>query len=122
MDNDKLFKRVKTALRVTIEDDQLDTEINDLITSARADLSVNGTLKFKESSSNEALIIQAVILYVKGNWGYDNPDSQALLTSYDLLKNKLALASQYRESGIKFVQNGPDGSDDIPDNEGYIEI
>lgn len=117
---DKLFEKVKTALRVSVTDAGLDAEINELIKSARADLTVNGKLTETESGSNESLVNQAIILYVKGHWGYDNPDAQRFLDSYDDLKNKLSLNSQYRKNGIEYDSNNIDESDS--DDEGFIVI
>lgn len=96
---DELFPAVKTALRLTVPDDDLDNEINDLIQAARMDLHVVGLVSADFSTENAALIKQAIILYTKGNWGYDNPDAPRFLATYEDLKVSLALHSLYDPVG-----------------------
>ena len=96
---DELFQSVKSALRLTIVDEDLDNEINDLIKAARMDLNIVGLVSEDFSENNAALIKQAIILYAKGNWGYDNPDAPRFLATYEDLKVALALHSLYDETG-----------------------
>lgn len=94
---DKLFDKAKVAVRSTFDDIELDSELNDLILSARDDLRVFGLID-KAKSSNEDdsnLITQAILLYVKSRWGYDNPDAERFGALYDELKNKLSVSTQF---------------------------
>ncbi|MGH2326530.1 phage head-tail connector protein [Leuconostoc lactis] len=94
---DKLFDKAKVAVRSTFDDVELDSELNDLILSARDDLRVFGLID-KAKSSNEDdsnLITQAILLYVKSRWGYDNPDAERFGALYDELKNKLSVSTQF---------------------------
>ena len=93
-EKDSLFGKAKVAVRSTVVDDELDTELNDLILAARADLKIFGLVD-KSDSNDNALITQAVLLYVKANWGYDNPDAERFGALYQQLKDKLSVSTQY---------------------------
>lgn len=84
---------VKVALRITHS--ALDSEINDLIAAARQDLILAGVLPAKANSSTDALIKRAITTYVKGNFGFDNPDHDRLVMAYDKLKTHLTLSWDY---------------------------
>lgn len=72
-----------------------DNEIKDLISAARAELTEIGILPSKAYDDTDPLTRRAVILYVKAEFGLDNPDAQRYRESFDLLKRHLALASDY---------------------------
>lgn len=94
---DKLFDKAKVAVRSTFDDVELDNELNDLIVAARDDLRVFGLVDKAHSSygDDSSLVTQAVLLYVKAHWGYDNPDAERFGALYDELKNKLSVSSQF---------------------------
>lgn len=85
-----MLSQVKIALRVTTT--HFDGEIQALIDACKKDLQLAGVCNIKE---DDALIMRAVILYCKANFGYDNPDSEKFQKSYDLLKCSLSLAGDY---------------------------
>lgn len=85
-----LLNDVKQALRITTN--SLDTEITDIIASAKLDLSISGVKVIVETDS---LIKRAIIIYVKANFGLENNDSEKYQKSYDLLKEHLALCGDY---------------------------
>ena len=89
-----LIDDVKLALRVTSID--FDTEIQDLIDSAKADLQLSGVVKLDET---DPLIKRAITTYCKANFGYDNPEADRFQRSYDLLKMHLALSADYTGGG-----------------------
>lgn len=95
--DDELLKKVMVSLRTSTTDAGLKGEITDLITAAKADLKVNGIIsdEFSTANDNTPLITLAIQLYVKGHWGYDNPDADRLLAQYEALKTELSLHSQY---------------------------
>lgn len=95
--DDELLKKVMVSLRTSTTDTGLKGEITDLILAAKADLKVNGVIsdKFSATDENTPLITLAIQLYVKGHWGYDNPDADRLLAQYEALKTELSLHSQY---------------------------
>lgn len=74
-----------------------DGEIKDLISAARAELTEIGILPSKVENDKDPLIRRAIILYVKAEFGLDNPDAARYRESFDLLKRHLALASDYIE-------------------------
>lgn len=91
---DELLKKVKVALRLTIEDEELDDEINALILAARDDLRTNGIVDDDFANTQLNLTEQAIKLYVKGHWGYDNPDASRFLELYETLVDRLSVHSQ----------------------------
>ena len=85
-----MLERVKLALRITTN--KLDSEINELIHAAKIDLSISGVRNINEA---DPIIIRAVILYCKANFGLSNADSEKYQNSYDLLKMSLKLCGDY---------------------------
>lgn len=88
-----LIDDVKDALRVS--GNAMDTEINDLINGAVADLKLSGVLTAKATSTTDPLIRRAVVVYCKAQFGYDNPEADRFQISYDMLKRHLLLSQEY---------------------------
>jgi uncharacterized phage protein (predicted DNA packaging) len=84
---------IKIVLRIS--NNAFDSEIYDLIEAARYDLSLSGVVEAKVNDDTDPLIKRAVSLYVKCNFGWDNPDVDRLQKAYDLLKMHLSLAGDY---------------------------
>ena len=98
---------VKQHLRIST--DALDTEIQDLIDAAKADLELSGVDGDKiitddvveegeTTAEADPLIRRAITVYCKAHFGYDNPDHERLAKAYDMLKRHLPLADDYREA------------------------
>ena len=85
-----MLEKVKLALRIKVT--SLDSEITDLIEACKIDLSISG---IKVISETDPLIQRAIIVYCKANFGLDNKDSEKYQLSYDMLKQSLALCSDY---------------------------
>lgn len=85
-----MLEAVKLALR--IKTNKFDSELNDLISAAKADLKLCG---IQDKGDTDPLIKRAVILYCKANFGAD-PDSEKYQQSYDMLKGSLQIAGDYR--------------------------
>lgn len=85
-----MLEKVKLSLR--IKNNKLDTDILDLIEACKIDLSLSGVKVINES---DPLIIQAIKLYCKANFGLDNDNSEKYQTSYDLLKMSMSLCGDY---------------------------
>lgn len=83
------LEQVKTALRIS--GDTFDGEITGVIDACKQDLKIAGVVNLDES---DPLILRAVILYAKANFGYV-PESEKFQRSYDLLKRSLCLAGDY---------------------------
>ena len=85
-----MLQKVKDGLRVTHS--ALDGEILDLIEACKMDLKISGVVKIEET---DPLIIRAIVVYCKANFGFDNVASDKFQESYRLLKNHLALCGDY---------------------------
>lgn len=85
---------VKGALRVTTDAPGILSEINNLIEAAKLDLQLAG-IKYIE---DDPLIKRAIIFYCKGHFGFDNPEAERFLRSYEMLKQHLSLSGDYRET------------------------
>lgn len=85
-----MLDKIKKSLRISTS--HFDDEINDLILAAERDLEISGVVKIDRM---DPLIIRAVTVYCKANFGIDNPDSEKLQQSYVMLKQHLSLAGDY---------------------------
>jgi uncharacterized phage protein (predicted DNA packaging) len=90
-----LIDDIKTALRIS--NTAFDSEISDLISAAQSDLKLSGVLESKVNDDTDPLIKRAIIVYVKANFGWNNPDAERLQHSYNMLKIHLALSQEYAE-------------------------
>lgn len=85
-----MLEKVKQALR--IKSNAFDTEIIELIESAKLDLKYSGVNNVDDM---DPLIAQAIKIYCKANFGLDNKDSEKYQKSYDMLKQHLSLCGDY---------------------------
>ncbi|WP_135553216.1 phage head-tail connector protein [Paenibacillus cymbidii] len=90
-----MLEALKPILRISLSNTAFDDEINDLIDAARGDLRLSGVLAAKTQDDTDSLIRRAVSLYVKANFGWDNPDASKWGTSYESLKAHLTLSQEY---------------------------
>lgn len=88
-----MLGKVKLALRVTTA--AFDSEIEDLIAAALADLGIAGVVNQLES---DPLIIRAVTTYCRANFGQPD-DYDRLKASYDEQKAQLRTATGYTDWG-----------------------
>jgi hypothetical protein len=88
-----LIDDIKVSLRVTSI--EFNTEITDLINAARVDLALAGIDQTKTNDDSDPLIKRAITVYCKAFFGYDNPDADRFAKCYEMLKQHLALASDY---------------------------
>ena len=84
IDDVKLVLRIKTTA--------YDTEITDLIAMAKVDLSVGGV---EVVTDTEPLTKQAIKLYCKAHFGYDD-NSEKFAEAYESLKISMALCDDYK--------------------------
>ena len=84
-----MLNKIRDSLRITGKD--FDEEIKSLILSAKEDLILSGVDKTAVQNENIELVTQAIKLYCKANFGYDNPESEKFRINYELVRNKLAL-------------------------------
>ncbi|MEK4655948.1 MULTISPECIES: head-tail connector protein [Bacillus] len=85
---------IKKALRVS--HNALDDEISDLIEAARHDLMLSGVSSAKASVDTDPLIKRAIITYVKANFIPDAKEAERFQLSYNMLRNHLTLAGDYK--------------------------
>lgn len=86
-----LLSDAKTVLRIT--NSAYDTEIEDLIASAQADLEQSG-ITFEAVNGSSPTIKQALMTYVKANFGYDNKDADRFNKIYEDLKTRLCIRQE----------------------------
>jgi uncharacterized phage protein (predicted DNA packaging) len=89
-----LLDDIKVAMRISNTNTAFDGELNDLILAAKADLQLSGVDEPKIIDT-DPLIKRAVTVYVKANFGFDNPDADRLNKSFDMLKQHLTLSQEY---------------------------
>lgn len=85
-----MLEKIKLALR--IRNNAADDDIQENIDAALFDLRIAGVLCLDES---DPLIIQAVKLYCKANYGLENKDYEKYQKAYCNLRDSLALCGDY---------------------------
>jgi len=85
---------VKKAVRIS--HNALDDELEDLIEASRYDLKLSGVSYLKVNDDTDPLIKRAIITYVKANFISDAKEAERFLASYNMLKNHLTLAGDYK--------------------------
>lgn len=92
-----MLDTIKDTLRVNGSD--LDTEIQDLLDAAKADLILSGVHASKVVTT-DPLIKRAVTVYCKAHFGYEDPAmAERFERSYAMLKQHLTLSAEYTEAG-----------------------
>lgn len=86
-----MLEKVKLALRIST--DKYDTELNDLIDSAKLDLGVAGVVV---PQTVDALVTKAIITYCKMSFGLPE-DYDRLKRSYDEQKAQMSNATKYTD-------------------------
>lgn len=89
-------------LRLRISADDFNEEIQELQQAAEDDLKLAGVIdsKFAIDGSQvytDDLVKRAIIVYVKAHFGWNNPDHEKLLNSYNSLKMHMTLSEEYTE-------------------------
>jgi|Wag4MinimDraft_12_1082652.scaffolds.fasta_scaffold00095_14 hypothetical protein len=92
-----LLEDVKPQLRISETNTAFNSEITGLIEAAKSDLDTKGVLKVDET---DQLTIQAIVLYCKANFGYDNPEAERFLKIYESIANKLSQLREYNSYKI----------------------
>jgi hypothetical protein len=93
-----LIDDVKLSLRLSST--VYNTEVTDLIATAKADLLNCGILVTSES---DVLIKRLIILYCKANFGYDNTDAGRMQLAYEMLRNHVTLVGDYAYYTVTFT-------------------
>lgn len=90
-----MLEKVKLALR--IKSQAFDSEIEDLIAAALADLGLAGVTAAQELEA-DPLITRAVVTYCRVNFG-EPDDYERMKKSYDEQKAQLSMATGYTDWG-----------------------
>ena len=86
-----LTEKMRAALRISSTSEKITEEINDCIAACKADMKNDGVKVIKET---DGLIIRAITLYCKAEFGFNNAAEQ-FRKSYDALKMRLSLSAEY---------------------------
>lgn len=100
MKSEELLNHVKAVLRISTNDEGINSEIKMLIKSAIVDLKMSGVKTEKiidDDITYDEIIVLAISLYCKAKFGFDNPESEKIFESYKSLEQHLALSSEYME-------------------------
>lgn len=90
-----MLEKVKLALR--IKSQAFDSEIEDMIAAALADLGLAGVTAAQELEA-DPLITRAVVTYCRVNFG-EPDDYERMKKSYDEQKAQLSMATGYTDWG-----------------------
>lgn len=86
-----LTEKMRAALRISSTSAKITEEIEDCIGACKADLRNDGVKVINET---DKLIIRAITLYCKAEFGFNN-NAEKFRQSYDTLKMRLALSGEY---------------------------
>ena len=86
-----LTEKMRAALRISSTSEKITEEINDCIAACKADLANDGVKRIDEK---DGLIIRAVTLYCKAEFGYNN-NAEKFRNSYDTLQMRLSMSIEY---------------------------
>lgn len=100
----KLTEKIRGALRISSQAQAITDEINDCIEACKRDLQQVGVNNLDES---DALIIRAITIYCKAEFGYSDK-AQQFRQSYDSLKVALSLMDEYQTAPEKTEPEGMD--------------
>lgn len=88
-----LLNYVKTTLRIALNNESIDEQLEDLINAAILDM--ENTADIAEVDTSDSLVRLAIVTFVKVHWTTNSSESEKLQKSYDSLKDKLALSTAY---------------------------
>lgn len=91
--SDNYLEEIRVSVRISSK--SLDNELKSLIQSARLDLSLVGISNKKINDETDNLIKNAIINYVRSEFGIDNKDSEKYRNSYEMLKTKMSFSQEY---------------------------
>lgn len=83
----------RAALGVT--DNYFDGQINLAIAAARVKMQLGGITEAKANDETDPLVMVAIISYVKGTVGNDNPDAERYLSSFESMVTQMKLNDSY---------------------------
>lgn len=91
-----MLEKVKLALRITT--DAFDSELNDLIAAALADLGLAGVDWGTKDPESDPILTRAVVTFCKANFG--EPDQyDRIKAAYDEQKAQMQMSTGYTDWG-----------------------
>nr|DAG63839.1 MAG TPA: head to tail adaptor [Caudoviricetes sp.] len=90
-----LLAACRASLRIPAYCNDFDEEISDIIDAARSELHAGGVCPDKVADDEDGRIRLAIKVYVKANFGMDNPDSEKLMQSFDCMLTAMRGDSAY---------------------------
>lgn len=91
----KLLDACRAALRIPAFVKDYDEEISDVIEAARTELVAGGVSKAKANDDSDGRVRLAIKVYVKANFGMDNPDAERFMKSFDAMLTSMSGDSSY---------------------------
>ena len=91
----KLLDACRAALRIPNFCNDYDEEISDVIEAARAELGAGGVSESKAHDDSDGRVRLAIKVYVKANFGMDNPDAERFTKSFDAMLTSMSGDSSY---------------------------
>lgn len=91
----KLLNACRAALRIPAFCNDYDDEIADAIDAARAELVAGGVRPEKAADDDDGRIRLAIKVYVKANFGMDNPDAERFMKSFETMLTSMSGDSMY---------------------------
>lgn len=91
----KLLDACRAALRIPAFCNDYDEEISDVIEAARAELVAGGVSDAKAHDDEDGRVRLAIKVYVKANFGMDNPDAERFMKSFECMLTSMSGDSAY---------------------------
>lgn len=91
----KLLDACRAALRIPAFCNDFDEEIADVIDAARAELVAGGVSDAKAHDDEDGRVRLAIKVYVKANFGMDNPDAERFMKSFETMLTSMSGDSAY---------------------------
>lgn len=91
----KLLDACRATLRIPAFVNDYDEEITDVIEAARAELVAGGVSEAKANDDSDGRVRLAIKVYVKANFGMDNPDAERFMKSFDAMLTSMSGDSAY---------------------------
>ncbi|MFQ7045616.1 MAG: hypothetical protein ACLUE3_02150 [Collinsella sp.] len=96
----KLLDACRAALRIPDFVNDYDEEISDVIEAARAELVAGGVADAKAHDDSDGRVRLAIKVYVKANFGMDNPDAERFMKSFETMLTSMSGDSAYNGGDV----------------------
>lgn len=90
-----LLDAARAALRISAENKEFDAEIKTLIDAAKRRMALAGVSSDVIDDDTDPLVRLGAIVYVRANFGLDNPEAERLGQSFEDILCQMALSGHY---------------------------